>query len=954
MKGNWKGNWHIELLGRLRGVRGEETVTHFRTQKTASLLAFLAYYAGVPQPREELVERFWHEFDYEQARMSLRTALSSLRKIFGDALVTDNLIATLHVTTDIQAFERALKEAGKGQVEQLQEAVGVYTGPLLPGFYDNWVLEERERLAAQYTASLSALSRWYDGLGKGTAAMEYARRAAVADPLSEDVRADLIRLLLKARRPQDALRQYADLERVLEEQVGVAPQASVRALVAGISSREAEKTGKIGEEITPPRCIITLPTTLGRFRGRQAERANLVQRLSGGKQDAQGVRLFTLVGIGGIGKTRLATEVARLLAAHHFFTATHFVPLANAITVEQIWDSFLTALSLPSTASENPLETLAHYCQTHAPVLLIVDNVEQALPDAALIIESLLGVAPNLTVLATSRQRLSSPAEELIAVGALSTNDGVQLFTDRARAVAPEFALNPANEPVVREIAILLEGSPLAIELAAAWASTHTPTEMRDQLQQSVLNLPSDPRKSERHASLTATLDWSLRLLEPTLRETLLRLAVFRGGFDTDAASTVCGATRHALANLRDRSLVQGHLDTVPRFALHNAVQEFAETQWTRAERVAILKTHCTYYTDLAARAAPYLNGNEQAGWLAQLATEHDNLRHALRHAPPAGALTLVCHLADFWYYRGHYREGLVNLESALTRTNANTNLARRAEALRGMTLLSSLGSDLTAAQRWAEQFLTLQQRRNDLFGVMDALYFHKTIAQKQGNLEEAARYLQETLALARQLDDALMLTTCLYGAAGLAYVQGKFVEAEGFAEQFLLQAKTPLYQGQALLLLGNILVQQDRFSEAQARYTEGLKIAEAADWQQHQALTFLGLGRLHYRQRDFPAAQTHYESAQTLAEGMGDWNAQVESLGCLSELAVAQEDWAMAWQHCQLVARLLERAGAKLESKPWFRERMMAILKSGGDVLDEKLSASEAFAQLSDLPVTP
>jgi predicted ATPase/DNA-binding SARP family transcriptional activator len=890
--------WEIRLLGGLSAARGEEVITHFRTQKTAALFAFLAYRAGAPQPREELIELFWPDSDLDQGRMSLRTALSALRKTFGSSLAADTTNVTLTAVTDLQQFLLALRGARNEKlselerVERLRRAVDSYGGPLLPGLYDDWVLRERDRLASAYVASLTALSRWHGSMGEMVPALDYARRAAAADPLSEEVRADLIRLLLKANLPADAVRQFQDLERLLEEQVGAQPTKATRALVAGLHA--AEKTPE-------PECIVKIPTPLGRFRGRQDEISTLVHHLSNVRNDADCSRLFTLFGPGGIGKTRLAIETARRLAAHRFYAAIHFVPLAAATTLEQSWEGLAGALGL---SEGNSPDRVRGYLASHAPTLLIFDNLEQVLPDGAALVESLLTDVPGLTVLATSRRRLAIAGEELFAVGALPIDDAMALYVDRARGVEPGFKLTPENQADVRALAESLEGFPLAIELAAAWAAIFTPGEIRHQLEKSRLALPEDIRKEPRHASLTAAILWSIDLLEPELRQAFLSLSVFRGGWDADAAQSICGAGRSALASLRDRSLLLTEAGGASlRFTLHESLREFGQAALRPEEWRNLLERHAGYFLERAEGAR--LERPRDENWadaLAGLTIDEENLRAARERSTTERLVRLTLALAPLWAHLGRFVEGEQacsavlaamkpsdGLTAPLTLATASLAYCRndneRAEALLRVVVDKGEGRLRTKALLSLAQLALFN--RDDVPGALEWL---SVISETDPVLDAQARFIK--------------------GAAAL--YAGDMREAEVLladAEVAAQEAGDLAIAAQALNNRANALHQLGDLEQARQGYEQALALREKLGLRVECLRSRVGLANVAAAGGDFPGALAGFARAGQEAAEMGDLHSQALALGnqaaMLEEMGKSEESLLLARQSLRLKVRL-------------------------------------------------
>ncbi|WP_309707189.1 BTAD domain-containing putative transcriptional regulator [Armatimonas sp.] len=755
----------VTLLGSLTATvmpsSGSSPITHFRTQKTAALFAYLAFHVRVPQSREELIARFWPESGLEQGRMSLRTALSSLRKDLGEALVTDKMSITLFAETDLLAFEQALHRARQAtlieveKIGQLQEAVEHYGGPLLPGLYDDWIFPERDRLAEEQRAALSALAHWQEARGEPMRAIDFARRATILAPLDEDLRSELIRLLKATGQATEARRQFDDLTRLLEDQLGVKPSPATCALVAGLTESVLSVT-------VPARRLVHLPLSRGRFRGRREELLALVQRLAGGKSDSEGARLFTLFGPGGIGKTRLAIEAARRLVAHGLVTETYFISLATATTMEQVWDGIFHALELVRSGSLPPTTQVAARLQPGSCVL-ILDNLEQVALEAGEVATALLAEIPNLILLTTSRRRLGTPEETLIAVGALSEEEGVELFVDRARSVVPSFTPTTREREAIQTLVARLEGFPLAIELAAAWSSALTPSEMLTQLGAGLLTLPENNRsREERHSSLSATIRWSVELLSPELRHAFFALALFRGGWFPEASAAVCQVSRDSLASLRDRSLItaQAHGDTL-RFSMHEALREFGSASLPASKKRAVLKRHATHFLTVA----------EQEKDPVRLSLEHANFQLALESSQGVLQTSLCQALAPFWDQQGFWREGRRWLEQALS---GETTLVQKAELLHATARLCHSLCDAEATERYHRAARELALERGDDRGIGRALLGLAAIqAHYRANYTECQRLTEQAQEHFERADNISGQCSCLIGLGVLAAIQG-------------------------------------------------------------------------------------------------------------------------------------------------------------------------------------
>ncbi len=421
--------WHVQLLGGLRARHGAQTITRFRSQKIGALFAYLALFRQRTHPREELVDLLWPDADLDVGRNNLRTALASLRRqLEPEGAAAGSIIqaqgrhsVSLHpdaVLTDVAEFEAALDAAARAeapgeQARLLAQAVQVYGGPLLPGFYDTWALGERDRLAEAYLRALQHLTAYLEQVGEIDKALEYAHRAVKADPLREQAHADVARLQEALKQAAAATRRsYDEAEALLEMQaealsraVQKQPLGSKEADLAPYGGESIEAIAEEAISLEPPPLTeeepapTHLPTTFTRFFGREDEIRALGEVLC-----SDGARLVTLTGPGGCGKTRLAIEAARR-SAKNYPGGVWFVSLADQWEAARIPDAIASALGLSRSPTLAPLEQVAEALADRA-ALLVLDSFEHLVEEGAALVRTLLLRTPRLCCLVTSRQRL--------------------------------------------------------------------------------------------------------------------------------------------------------------------------------------------------------------------------------------------------------------------------------------------------------------------------------------------------------------------------------------------------------------------------------------------------------------------------------------------------------------------------------------------------------------------
>jgi len=529
------------------------------------------------------------------------------------------------------------------------------------------------------------------------------------------------------------------------------------------------------------------------------------------------VRLVTLTGSGGIGKTRLAIQVAADLL-DDFTDGVWFVRLSRLNDPNLVIPTIAETLGLKEVGGQSIAETLRLHLRTRR-TLLVMDNCEHV-ATAAPGVAGLMETCPLVSILATSRMALHLRGEHEYPVAPLGLPPAASgpdltrtperlteypaaaLFVERARAVRPDFALTAANVLPVAEICARLDGLPLAIELAAARVKLLPPSALLARLDHSLGFLVGGARDlAERQQAMRSTIAWSENLLSAGERVLFRRLGVFAGGCALEVAETVCAAPEgveplsidvlEGLGALVDQSLVQQREEGVePRFGMLQVIREYAlERLEASGEAEALRRAHAASALALGERVEPELTGPNAGVWLDLLESEHDNLRAALGWAQKRGevetGLRLVAAVFRFWMVRGHLREGRTWVERLLAL--ADTGAASggiRARALRAAGVLALYQGDEAAAGSWLGQAVALGRAAGDPRTVANALSSLGVMALGQGDLEQAAAHLEESLALMRELSERRGVASVLTNLGIVFYSQGGMERAEtAFAE---------------------------------------------------------------------------------------------------------------------------------------------------------------------------
>jgi non-specific serine/threonine protein kinase len=900
-----------------------------------SLFAYLILSAGALHRREKLAGMFWPETTEEKARAYLRHELWLIRKALSskskvDYLIADDIHISFNASAEYWLDAAALeKQNDSSSTTELIATLSNSKGELLPGFYDEWVMQEREHLQAVYEQKITRLLEWLEKEKRWQDILEWAERWI---SLAQGPEASYRYLMIAYDALGDRTKVAATYERCVQalHELDLEPSEQTRALAFKRSSK------------------LNIPIPLTSFIGREKELKEVANSLSKS-------RLVTLTGSGGVGKTRLAIQVVADVM-NLFPDGIWFLDLALLSDPALVPNTLADLLSLPADKKLSVTDLLIKYfCSRTA--LVIFDNCEHLIEACAQLANSVLISCENLSILATSREALRVsgeipyrvPSLEIpkldfeIASDVLAKIESIRLFTERAIVASPGFAIRSHNARIVAKICQRLDGIPLAIELAAARVNMLTVEQILKHLDNRFDILTSGLRTARpRHQTLRAMIEWSYDLLSVSEQTLFRRLAVFVGGFTLRAAENVAigdvvlkSEIIDLLGRLINKSLVivderSGDKEGENRYRMLETIRELAREQLRKAEDYdRVSRLHLEFFVNLVDEIESNVKRADQPSLLDHLELEIGNLRSALDRALDShdivAALRLFSALGElrrFWTSRAHYQEGVERLKTILSHPDAAQSTPAR---------LKSLNT-----------------------------YFH--MLWQSGELKDVQSLMEEALKLGMQLGDRkdTAFTLCYLGHCSTA--KGDYLLARSYLEQSLdiwRELEDPKYMGWLFGFLGDVAMLQNDTERAQALYEQAIPLLSKAKDYVFLALPIRRLGQLAMLQGNLPKATAFIKESLQNNWAMRDHRGVGASLAILGALSVAeaQQDQAAKLfgvvevvlefiqvplfpfdqqQYERNVSKLRRTLDAPAFARAWIEGRMMTIEQAVADALEE------------------
>lgn len=864
-----------EILGPLTVRAGGERRTP-TAKKHRLLLARLLISHGETVSVDRLAEALWGERVPPSARKLIQLYVNKLRERLGrDAIETAVDGYRLNVdpeTIDGVRFERLAAEGralvAAGSVVEgadiLRHALELWRGSAYSELrHEDFVRIESERLDELRLDCLERSLEAEAALGDASAAIAELQALVAERPDREGPRAALMRAHYRAGRQADALAAYEEGRAYLDDALGLEPSPQLRELQRRILNHDPSLADGAGRS-TP--ALPAAPTPLV---GRERDVESLLELVS--RDD---VRLLTVAGAGGIGKSRLALELARR-SSERFTDGVVLVELTQIRDERHVASLLGEAVGAPEASEAPSWEALGRFLAGRE-LLLVLDNVEH-LAAVGPQLSALCRAAPKLTAVATSRKVLHVTGEQVYVVSPLEPADALALFRARAEAVAPGYGAG--EEETMAQICARLDNLPLAIELAAARAIALTPSALLDRLGDRLGLLVDGPRDlPDRQRTLHETLRWSADLLSSGERDGLARLAPFTGGFGLSAAETAAGLSLTELQALVSSSLVNRvAVADDPRFSMLETVREYA-LELLGDGRAAAEKAHATFYADLAAAYREYLesddnDGSRQSAWLARLDTDIANLRAALDWSIAAEehtlALRLVGGLWRYWHVRGQLADGLDQIERVLAGAPAGEPRLTAA-ALVGAAGLAWGAGKRKLATTYARRAIT---ETDDPLYTLSAETVLGLVASHDGDYAAAQSHHERSRAIAveRGWERHEMVSTINLGE--VAYAQGDYRTATEHWLRYLAfwrDRESDEGIGLGTLNLGLAALRTGDLDQADRYFADALTRFQAIDFRAHVGHAMLGQAAVAAHRGDHDEATALLAAARTTLDEVG------------------------------------------------------------------------------------
>lgn len=885
----------LYCLGGLTFVQDSLILDDLKLRKGQALLCYLAVNRKIHH-RSTLAGLLWPDMPEANALMNLRKTLNRLKPFLPYLTITRETLAlnqSIPFWLDVMEFESA--SANRADIRQLQYAVSLYQGDFLDEFqsddiplFDEWVMNQRERLREIVLALQRLLVAYFTNQHLYPEAITHLRQLLKIEPWHEEAQRTLMRLLALSGQRSTAIKQYEICQRVLDEELAVKPAVETTLLYQQIVAGDLEQIQAGGEAALQLYSLDfsqSLPAQETPLVGRLNELAELRTYLA-----EPFIRLISIIGPGGMGKTHLALSLAHKIAAEDLhFEGVIFVPLRGITTRQRLLIALASQLNLDLAGSRDPEKRL--FDQLHSKqILIVLDNFEQLLPEVDFLIR-LLEAVPRSKLLVTSRERLKLHQEWVLDLPGLpypeneqyiqsSTPDAVTLFAQRAQALQHDFSIEN-NYKAITRICQSVQGMPLALEMAASWIRVLSAEEIANQITQNLSALSSEMHSVRvQHHTMQAVFDSSWQLLSTEEQSVMSSLAVFTGGFTLAAAREVTGASVSTLSTLVDKSFLNRdpRLPMVTRYQIHELIRQYAQDRLQAAGQLEQAKAHHqAYFLALAEEAGQYWDTEQENKWLQRLDAERGNLYAALQHALDQEHVEVLLRfnaaLFSFWTYKSPSTEASEWLECtlALPWDQHNLEVLRyRAKVLNAAGYTAVIRGSFEQARACFEEAVAIYERIQESRGLTWSLRGCGFVALFRGDFDLAQSLVKRSLAICEETQDEWGIAWSLYDLGYSHLENGKMGEARELLERALAQFRLlniRFGEFRALIALGYYFYFQNHMLQAVVCYQQALLCQQHSAFYTQIADIFEGLayvaaadGKNRFAVKLLGAAQKHRE----------------------------------------------------------------------------------------------
>jgi predicted ATPase/DNA-binding SARP family transcriptional activator len=949
----------LAFLGPTQITHRQWGVITLPNRKTLALLVYLAMESEGPHTREALLGLFWPELPTLSAQNNLRVIWAQLRQSLAEAenpvksvphligtrldlrfnLFSDHYLDVTHFRELLEVcrtHEHASRLDCTECVGRLTQAIDLVRGEFLEGFslgdcpdFEEWLFILRERLHLQIINTLEELAGYHERAKNPETAKKYVQRLLEFDPLHEPAHRQLMRLLAGAGQRSAALAQYETCRRLLADELGVALAPETILLAEQI---RANAPTQMDEPLH------NLSLALTRFIGRHEESSQLQEMLTQEKG-----RIVTLVGPGGVGKTRLSLQVAHALV-NHFTNGVWLVELAGINDALVVPDAVASALKVSPDARRSLTRILGDYLRNKS-LLLVMDNCEHLGEACAELIQKLCSAAPGLVVLSTSRNPLHLEGEQVVrlhplpspdseAVKTLSAAsalqyDAIQLFASRATQALLSFSVTDSNVTPIAQICQHLDGIPLAIELAAARTGFMPVEAISQRLDQRFRWLKSHYSGAlPRQQTLRALIAWSYDLLNEQERSLFQRLSVFAGGWTLEAAEAICDEKdlcSDILGRLVDQSLVVfGYDPERKRYRMHETIHLFAREQLNiSAKEADVVEKHARFYIRTVAMTVENQQGLSLLSRLQQLQEEHDNLRSAFEWALNHDGelvLEMVTNLGTelrFWELSGSFEEGRRWLQRVLEITTDSIS-PLRAKALLAAAELSSAISDFDYGLSCAVESQRIFSQLGDQCGEVDARLVFADLADFHGDYSNLETIIQDAMLIAGKIQYKTGMAKAGWMLGKLAFTNAEY----GQATQYLLpsvalwrELDRPYELAMALNTLGASMLENHDYAAGNEVLLEVAEINQALGYRRGVALALHNLAGAALGLKEYTRARELLSESLRIRRELGVRRGYAYSFEDFARLAYEEKQDERAIRLLAAARALRELIGAPLDS---------------------------------------